>query len=376
MHIEIFINKLSLRREMLMKMKTRFIKQQSLKRGLPPGSLVSVNDNLQSEMRMSIIDYNADQFKERREVNLEECLKAAEDPALNTWIQIEGLSDQKVIEAIGREFGIQSLWLEDVLNTDHRPKLEELHDLLFVILKSLRDPKSTDGQIRFEQVSLFLGESFVISFQETSSKIFDAVKDRLKNFKGKVRVSQVDYLFYALVDSVVDNYFSTLESLGNEIEKLEDSLTLEPQANTPQKLLSLRSDVLYLNRAVFPLRETLSHLSKMDRQDISPGVKTYLRDAYDHTVYVADVVENYRQLLNSMMDTYQSILNQKTNEIIKFLTIFSVFFIPPTFIVGVYGMNFDIFPELHWRYGYAFAWGIILTFFVGLFVFFKKRKWL
>lgn len=356
---------------------SRFLKYRKQKKGLPPGSLVYLSDSpeeKQHEVKITAISYTENDYQERVVSSFEECIDETSDKKTVTWINIEGLSDLKLIEDIGKKFGLHRLWLEDVLNTDHRPKIDEMNDLVFVILKTVHD-YSLKKKVFFEQISLFLGENYVLSFQEYPGDVFESVKNRLKKIQGRIRQAEADYLFYALIDSVVDNYFDAIEHLGLQVEGAEKyiSKTVDPQ--TPQFLVNLKHEMLYLAKAALPIKEALSQLSRTTAKEIKEETKTYFKDALEHSVQVVDTIESYKQMLVSLNDFYQSRINHRMNEIMKLLTIFSAIFIPLTFITSLYGMNFENMPELKATNGYYYVLSIITLVAIVMILFIRKRKW-
>jgi magnesium transporter len=352
----------------------RFLKRR--KKGLPPGSLVYIADVKHEGAKVTAINYTPDLYSEREVLRIEDCIPDTQDPSNITWVNIQGLSDTKVIEEIGKIFGIHQLWLEDLLNTDHRPKLEELDDLLFMILKGISSHPQRKRQVFFAQCSLFLGPQFVISVQEYPDDLFNSVKERLRKGLGKIRNLGADYLFYSLVDTQLDSYFSVMESLGSEIEAIESKLYKPEVNNIPKQITRLKTELLYVRKAMLPIRESLAQISKLNREDISAKTLTFFRDAWEHAVQIVDVVNNYQELLTSYMEAYKSGATQKLNEIMKTLTIFTSLFIPLNFIVGIYGMNFEFMPELTWKWGYYGLWTFMLLVTVSLLYYFKKKKWL
>lgn len=351
----------------------KFLKDKSIKTGTSPGTLVYITDQNLDSVKIRVTNFNKETLEEIEVANVEECNHHVADPKTVTWIDIEGLADSKVIENIGKLFGIHRLWLEDVLNTDHRPKVEEINDLLFVIIKSV---SNLNERILTEQISLFLGDGFVISFQEHQGDTFEDVRKRLRKSKWIIRDSGPDYLFYALIDVVVDNYFNYLESLGTNIEALESRLSNDQSQQIPLKIAQYRQDLLYLNKSCIPVREALSHICRSSRPDILSGNIIYYKDALEHTIQIVETIESYRQMLTTIMESYQAITNQKMNEIMKVLTIFASIFTPLTFLAGIYGMNFENMPELKWQNGYFYALGAMLIFLICTLLFIKKKRWI
>jgi magnesium transporter len=348
--------------------------------GLPPGSLVYTGAEPEGSVRIRFIRFNENDYVERDIANVEECLLEASDPNSVTWINIEGLSDPKVIERIGKTFKIPALNLEDVLNTDHRPKAEELDELLFIVMKAvsfLPSSKREGGDVCYEQISLFVGDRTVLTFQEKANGDFFApLKRRVADPRGRFRKMGVDYLFYAHIDYVVDGYLAVLERLGAELETLDREIVVATDEGALLRIHELRNELMYLRKAAMPLRDFLAQLSRGQFQDINPKVLVYLRDAYEHAVQAVDTVDSYRYMLEGLSELHLGHMNQKTNEVIRFLTIFTSIFSPLTFIVGVYGMNFRFMPELEWKHGYLAVWGMMAIMTAAMTWFFRRRRWL
>jgi magnesium transporter len=279
-----------------------------------------------------------------------------------------------IIEKLGQHFVLHPLLLEDVLNTEQRPKVEEFEDHLFIVLKMIHLGKE-NLELKGEQVSLIVGHNYVISLQERVGDVFDAVRNRIRKGKGRIRKNGADYLAYALVDSIVDSNFIVLEELGDKIESLQNDLIAEPEPEDLQAILRLKRDMLAFRKATWPLREILGALLREGSSLIGKDILVYLRDVYDHVIQVVDTVETYREMLSAMLDIYLSSVGNKMNEIMKVLTIIATIFIPMTFLAGVYGMNFKYMPELSWKFAYPLFWVIVLTILGAMFIWFKRKKW-
>jgi magnesium transporter len=347
--------------------------KRSKKAGLSPGTLVHVGEKKQDQALISYIDYDEKKFEEKKVSKIEDCFPL-KDTSTVSWINIDGLHDTKLIDKLGQQFKLHSLLLEDVVNTAQRPKYEEFENEIFMVLKMIFYNGS--GKINFEQVSIILGKNFVISFQEKSGDVFDSVRERLRSAKGRLKTAGPDYLAYALVDALVDSYFSILERLGEEVDSLEEELLDNPTPATMERIHKFKRDAMYLRKAVWPLREVISGFARSESKLINEQTKIFIRDIYDHTIQVIDTIETFRDILSGMLDMYLSSLSNKMNEVMKVLTIFAAIFIPLTFIAGVYGMNFDLMPELRWRFGYFGVWGIMLAVAITMLFFFNRRKWL
>jgi len=354
----------------------RFLKHRTSKKGLPPGALVYIADNKYTDLHIEVINYNKESFSERVVDHLEDIVPDAFSPESVTWVIIQGISDPKIVEQVGKIFGIHRLWLEDILNMDHRPKVEELNDLLFFIAKSITEFQPASNQMSFEQISLFLGENFVLTFHESQGDVLDIIKTRIKSNRGQIRGMGTDYLFYAVIDTVVDNYYEVLGKLGEDIEGLEKQIAGSELKDISKLIITLRNDLLYLDKAVRPVRDALNHIFRLDREDLKEETKKYFRDVYEHSVQIVETIDHYQQMLKTLMEFYQSQINLKLNEIMTFLTIFSTIFIPLTFIVGIYGMNFRYMPELNWKYGYFFSLFAMSAITALMIWYFKRKKWL
>jgi len=360
-----------------MKLKSKqrkHVRYNAKKAGLPPGTLVHVGERKLDKVRITIIDYDENTFQERQVDRIEECFQFKTTPTV-TWINIDGLHHVKIIEDIGTHFDLHPLTLEDILHTGQRPKFEDLERYLFVVLMMFRFDDESQTVVS-EQVSLILGSNFVISFQENVGDVFEQIRDRIRNAKGRIRKMGADYLMYALLDAVVDNYFGILEKLGEKIESLEEELIGDPSERTLQQIHRLKREMVFLRKSVWPLRELINGLDRSESFLIQASTGVYLRDVYDHTIQVIDTVESFRDMVSGMLDIYLSSISNRMNAVMKVLTIIATIFIPLTFVAGIYGMNFEHMPELKWQYGYAAVW-LVMIVAAGLMVlYFKKKKWL
>ncbi len=351
-----------------------FRKSRSKKAGLPPGTPFYVGERKDEKVRISILDYDKEHFEEKELEQVEECF-SFRDKSTVTWINIDGIHQVDIIEKIGKHFGLHPLIQEDIVNTEQRPKIEDLGNYIYIVLKMFYHDEP-DGEIKIEQVSLILGENFVISFQEREGDIFNHVRERIRKGKGRIRKMKADYLAYSLLDAVVDNYFFILEKSGEQIEELEDKVVSQPKPETLQEIHRLKRTMIFLRRSVWPLREVVSILERGESSLIVEASRIYFRDVYDHTIQVIDSVETFRDMLSGMHDTYLSSISNRMNEIMKVLTIIATIFIPLTFVAGIYGMNFKFMPELDWRWGYFTVWIVILVLAALMVVFFRRKKWL
>ena len=298
------------------------------------------------------------------------------------WIEVSGIHDITTIEKIGRQFSIHPLVLEDLLDTTHRPKFEEFDDYLFIVMRvpfsdeSANKAGENSPEIRFEQVSILFGKGWVLSFTEHDREVFTVIREHIMTGKGRVRGQGSDYLSYALLDLLVDHYFIVLEDLGDSIEFLDEELVREPGATLLRQIHLFKRQLLYLHKAVWPVREIVGTFERCESPLCNPGTGPYLRDVYDHSIQVMDTVETYRDLVSGMLDIYLSSISYRLNEVMKVLTIISTLFIPLTFIAGVYGMNFENMPELKWEYGYFGLWIVMLLISFGMMRYFRRKRWL
>ena len=352
----------------------RFVKRRSEKVGLRPGSLVHVGDEKPSEARITVIDYDREQLHESEIRKVEECLTFRDKPTV-TWINVDGVNDAQILEKIGECFGLHPLILEDIMNTDQRPKVEDFGNYMYVVLKMLHyDNEKSD--VVTEQVSIILGSGFVISFQEREGDVFNPIRDRVRTARGLIRKMGPDYLTYALIDAIVDNYFLILERLGEKIEYIEDELVTKPTLETLREIHELKRDMIFLRKSVWPLREVVSKLEREGSKLIKETTGISLRDVYDHTVQVIDAVETFRDMLSGMLDIYLSSISNRMNEVMKVLTIIATIFIPLTLISGVYGMNFAYMPELGSPWGYPLVLLSMAIIVSLMLVYFRRKRWL
>jgi len=357
-----------------MAVKKRTTKKRSSKAGLPPGTLVHVGEKKAESVRITFIDYDEQSFQEKQVPGIEECLKLKDTPTV-TWINIDGIHDVEIIEKLGRGFELHPLILEDILSTGQRPKLEDYEKYIFIVLKMLSYSEQSQS-VEIEQVSLVLGPNFVISFQERVGDVFEQVRERIRNAKGRVRKMGADYLAYTLIDAIVDNYFVILERLGERIESMEEEVVGDPTGKTVQQIHSLKREMISLRKSIWPLRELIAGLEKSESSLIKDTTDIYLRDVYDHTIQIIDTVESFRDMVSGMLDIYLSSLSNKMNAVMKVLTIIATLFIPLTFVAGIYGMNFKYMPELEWRWAYPIVLLIMVAVAVVMLIYFRKKKWL
>ena len=353
----------------------RITKRRIKKIGLPAETLVYTGEKSAGAVSVTLIDYDEQTFEERPVKSADQCAPYRSKPTA-TWINVDGVHDTAMIERLGECFGLHRLVTEDLMSVVQRPKVEDYGDYLFVVLKMLTyDEKAM--KVVPEQISLIVGKNFLLSFQEgVQGDVFQLIRERLKTSRGKIRKMGVDYLAYSLLDALVDGYFLILEKLGERIDALEDELMANPGRLTMEKLYHLKRELLFVHKAVWPLREVLSMLQRRESPLISEFTTPYLRDVYDHLVQVIDSVEIYREILTEMLEIYLSTVSNRLNEIMKVLTLIATIFMPLTFLAGVYGMNFKHMPELDWKYGYFLLWTVMAAIGGGMFLYFKRKKWM
>lgn len=352
----------------------REIKKHSKTAGLPPGTLVHVGEEKTAPVRIAVIDYNEQHFSERTISTVKECQQYGTTPSV-TWINVDGVYRLDIVEEIGQQFNLHPLILEDIVNTGQRPKVEDFGEYMFIVLKMLTyDPQ--EKTIDSEQVSLVLGQNFVLSFQEKPGDVFDQIRDRIRTAKGRIRKMTNDYLAYSLIDAVVDNYFLILERLGETIESLAEEVIAKPEQKIIRDIHRQKKELILLRRSIWPLREAISSLQRSESSLIKESTLLYLRDVYDHTIQVIDTIESIRDTVSSMVEVYLSSISNRMNAVMKVLTIIATIFIPLTFIAGVYGMNFKHMPELEWPWAYPAVCLVMVIVALAMLVYFRKKKWL
>ena len=339
-----------------------------------PGTVTYVGTKEKVETTLEVIDYNKQGFERYVSKKPEDAFKFEEENRI-TWINIDGLSNTHEIEKLGKYYELHPLIIEDIVNTNQRPKIDEYQDYFFIVAKMLYNKE--DGRLENEHISMVLGKNYVLTFQEAGGDVFDGVRDRLTNAKGKIRSRGADYLVFALLDAIVDNYFVVIEEMSDKIEALEERLfDAQPSDEITFEIQELKRTMLRIRRAVFPLREVVSRFEKVESNLIDDHTRNYIRDLYDHMLQVSENIDIYREMTWGLMDMYMTTINNKMNEVMKVLTIMASIFIPLTFIAGVYGMNFEYMPELRWEYSYFVLWGLMIFIFFGMIIYFKKKNWI
>lgn len=352
-----------------------YYRGQSRKAGLPPGSLVHTGTLPSSGIStVSCVSYSPREFREYRPENFDQCIPIGGTESI-TWINVEGLQDVELIRHFGDCYGLHPLILEDIVNTSQRPKLEDYGDYIFVVARMIRF--QAERGIETEQVGMILGPGYLLSFQEgLNGDPFESVRERIRNGRGRIRNMGADYLAYALLDAIVDGCFTVLEQMGEHVEDLEEALAHGPNQRILMRIIALKREIIFMRKSVWPLRELTAALERGESGLVSPASRLYFRDIYDHSIQVIDGVETFRDLLSGMLDLYLSSIGNRTNEVMKFLTVIGTIFLPLTFLVGVYGMNFRRMPELEWPYGYYLLWLLMLAVAVGMILYFKRKRWL
>lgn len=339
-----------------------------------PGTVTYVGRKEQVETVLEVIDYNADVFERVISKTPEDAFKFEEEDR-TTWINIDGLSNTGEIEKIGKYYDLHPLIIEDIVNTNQRPKIDEYSDYFFIVAKMLYYRE--DGRLENEHISMVLGKNYVITFQEAGGDVFDGVRERLSKAKGRIRSRGADYLVFALLDAIVDNYFVVVEEMSDKIEAMEERV-FDPQPNDDitLEIQELKRTMLRIRRAVNPLREVVSRLEKMDHDLVQEQTINYLKDLYDHMLQVSENIEIYREMTWGLMDMYMTSISNKMNEVMKVLTIMASIFIPLTFLAGIYGMNFEYMPELQFRFSYPILLVIMTVLIIGMLIYFRRKRWL
>ncbi|MBA4848802.1 magnesium/cobalt transporter CorA [Emticicia sp. BO119] len=340
-----------------------------------PGTLVYVGKEVAEDTVIKLVEFNEEFYQEKIIKVLNDCKPALKDTKV-TWLDVDGIHEVPAVEAIGKHYQLHPLLQEDVLNTEQKPKLEHFGDKhLFTILKMLQF-NPVLNQIESEHVGLILGESFVISFQEIhKTDVFAPVFVRLKASIGKTRKGKADYLFYSFCDLIVDNYFVVLEKFGEKLEELEVKIIDKPETTDQTLLYRFKRELMTVRKAVLPLRDMFGTLIREDSPLIQASTNVYLRDVYDHVLQILDTIETYREMIENIQNIYLTSLSNKMNSVMKTLTVFTAIFMPLTFIVGIYGMNFDNMPELHHQHGYFYTLGLMVMITIVLWVYFKWKKY-
>ncbi|MGE0485498.1 MAG: magnesium/cobalt transporter CorA [Gammaproteobacteria bacterium] len=344
-----------------------------LRPGRSPGLPVFVGERKRDAVHLHVIDYAESGVTELEHASLDDCMRAG-DGATVTWINVDGIHDVDMLSTLGARLGLHPLTVEDIANSTQRPKAEEYPGYIFLALKMILFDRESASLV-VEHVSLVIGERFVLTCLEDAGDVFDEVRARIRGGRGRIRAQGADYLGYALADAVVDHYFLTLDDFGNHIDELDDAILEAPSPAHVREIHRLKREAIRLRRAVWPLREEIIWLERSESRLVSHDTHVYLRDLHDHTLQVVDMVDGYRDILGTLHDTYLSAVSNRLNEIMKVLTVISTVFIPLTFLVGVYGMNFRHMPELEWHWGYPLVWLVMVVIAAAMLSQFKRRGW-
>ncbi len=352
----------------------RFVKNRSATRGKSPGELIFVGRQKTDTVKIHMIQYDESNLEETTGEKLATVLEKRKDGGI-TWLDITGLHDTETIASVGTEFAIHPLTLEDIINTGQRPKVEEFDHYISIIVKMMRLEPS-DGKMHSEQLAIVMGENYLITFQERPGDVFDPVRERLRSMKGRSRRSGSDYLAYALLDTIFDNYLLLIERLGEQIEGIEPMLIDNPGPQIISLINEYRRELHFLRASIRPAREAIREFSRLEEDLILPSTFIFLRDLNDLGTQAVETMETYREMLKDQLDSYSATSGNRLNEIMKFLTVFSAIFIPLSLLAGIYGTNFAMVPEYQLQYGYFFFLGLLVVVATGMIIFFKRKKWL
>ena len=350
----------------------KLVQKRSKKTGLPPGTLVHIGERKSETVTITVFRYNTMGCEEYQAEQVGQLSPPGDDSVI--WINVGGVHRLEVVETLGKQFSLHPLLLEDVANTDQRPKLDDYETYIFLVMKMLS--LTNRHEIVVEQVSLVFGNNYVIAFQENGTDVFQPVRERLRGGKGRLRQSGADYLLYALVDAIVDQYFAVLESIGEKIEALQQAVVADPQPETLNDIHALKRQLLFLRRAIWPLRDVMNNLSRSDCLFLQHPTKVFFRDVYDHVVQMVDTIETLREMVSASLDIYLSSVSYRLNAVMRVLTVITTIFMPLSFIASIYGMNFEYMPELRSHWGYPLVLILMAAVGVGMLVVFRKKRWL
>lgn len=352
----------------------RFIKKREANRGLAPGSLVFIGTQKVDDIRIRFFDYDN---KTLTEDELKDISKGKEflTKKTVTWINVDGLHDITLIREIGEAFELHPLILEDILNSGQRPKLEEYDNCIFIVLKMLRYD-TNENMIISEQLSMVLGKTYLLTFQEQPGDVFEPVRERIRKQKGRIRASGIDYLAYALLDTVVDNYLYIIERMGEKIEDLEDEIINLSNPSVIEVINAFQREMNFLRKSIRPIKEAILQLGRLESDFVHEDTKPFIKDLIDLITHATEAIDTYRDMLAGQLNMYNSAVSNRMNDIMKILTIFASIFIPLTFIAGIYGTNFDYLPELHFKYSYLILWIVMIAVAATMVMYFKRKNWL
>ncbi|MBU0969140.1 MAG: magnesium/cobalt transporter CorA [Proteobacteria bacterium] len=351
----------------------RFLKKREQTKGQPPGSLIFIGTQKVDSVKTRMIDYDATTLTDQELMDVKDGSHFKKTQTV-TWLNINGLHDVNFIGEVGQVFELHPLIMEDILNTGQRPKVEEFNAYIFIVLKMIRFDKETEMIVN-EQLSIILGKHFLLTFQEQPGDVFEPVRERIRRQKSRLRGSGTDYLAYALLDTVVDNYIYTIERLGERIEDLEQEILLGQDPTVMEKINQFKREINYLRKSIRPAKEAILRLSRLDSDLFHENTTPFLKDLEDLINQATEAIDTYRDLLTDQLNIHNSVMANKMNDIMKILTIFAAIFIPLTFIAGIYGTNFEYLPELHYKYSYFIFWSVLIGLAGGLLFFFKRKRW-
>ncbi|WP_320018801.1 magnesium/cobalt transporter CorA [Labilibaculum manganireducens] len=351
----------------------RFILKTKQEIGISPDELLFRGEQKIDNVLLRVIDFDANNLEENAVKTVSEVLKYQEKESV-TWFNIDGIHNTDIMQEIAKDFNFEQLIMADVMNTHARPKVQEYDNCIFISIKMLRQDNETD-LIQVENLSLIITENVLITFQEIKGDVFEPVRERIRKHKKRIRNSGTDYLAFALLDIVIDNYIYIISVLGEKIETLEENLLLEPKQSVIDDINSYKRELNFLRKNIKPAREMILNLSKMESELIADSTDVHFKELQDNINQATESSDSYREILSDQLTIYHTTISSKLNDIMKFLTIFSVIFIPLTFIAGIYGTNFDVVPELHYEYSYFIMWMVMIILAVIMLIYFKKRKW-
>lgn len=352
---------------------SKYLRQHSKKLGLPPGSLVAPDNGKDAKETISLIDFTETQVIEKHNISPAECKEYLAKSTI-TWIQVSGVSNPKTIESLGNEFQLHPLILEDIISCGQRSKIDTYQEHLFIVMQLLSYSES--NKLQEAQVSIVLGKNLVISFAEKHDDIFRPIKERIHKSNTRIRKMGADYLVYAILDIIVDNYFVLLEKIDYQLEELEEELIKEPGPQALLKIQQAKRNITLLRKSVWPTREVINQFQHVESPLVTHSIRVYIKDVYDHAIQAIDTIEGFRDIVSGMLDIYLSNINLKMNEVMKMLTIVATLFVPLTFIASIYGMNFDYMPELHYKWGYPIVLCSMLVIALVMLVHFRRKKWI
>lgn len=355
---------------------SKYLKHHSKKAGLSAGVLIPQENEIEHKVTISIMDFDTEHVFEKTNISAEECLQYIETPAV-TWIHVCGVSNPKIIEALGNHFRLHPLILEDIISCGQRSKMDTYNEHLFIVMQILSYTNS-HGSSKLEegQVSLVLGKNIVISFTEKQEDIFNSIREKIRKTNSRIRQMGAEFLLYALLDIIVDNYFVILEKMDSQLEYLEEELIKEPGPQALLKIQRAKRNITLLRKSVWPTREVINQLQHVETPLMTSSVRVYLKDIYDHAIQAIDTIEGFRDIVSGMLDIYISHINLRMNEIMKVLTIVATLFVPLTFIASIYGMNFKYMPELDYKWGYPAVLFIMFVIAINMLIQFRRKKWI